>query len=102
MLAELKQEGYDTSSPKFELDDDRGWAPGYYTFDAYFDTPDRLAHIDTYSVDPQTAEVWEDGLCKRIKAQSVLRIEEEFRTERHLPFKSSQQYAPCDTYLNSR
>gem|GEM_PF-4521893 len=101
MLAELKKEGYDIASPKFELDDNKLWAPGYYSFDAYFDTPDRLAHIDSYSVDPQSAELWEVLSCKRLKTPSVRRLQKELRAERHLPLHSKQEYAPCDTYLHS-
>lgn len=98
VLAELERRGYHTASPKFELDDNKGWVPGYYTFDAYFDTADRLAHIDTYSVDPRSAELWEDGLCKIIKTPSVRRLQKELRAERQLPVHSKQKYAPCDTF----
>jgi hypothetical protein len=97
VLAELKHEGYDTASPKFELDYNEKWQTGYYTFDAYFDTPNRLAHIDWYSVAPDSAELWEDGLCKKINTPGVLRLQTTLRAERHLPLHTKQKYAPCET-----
>jgi hypothetical protein len=101
VLAQLKHEGYDIASPKFELDDNKLWAPGYYSFDAYFDAPDRLAHIDWYSVDPRNAELWDDGLCMKIETPSVRQLQNKLRAERSLPLSSTQKYAPCDTYMNS-
>jgi len=103
VLAELKAEGYDIDSPKFELNNntDPSFA-GVYAFDAYFDTPDRLAHIDAYAVDPSTGALWDLGLCTQPKTPTVRQLQEVLQHRYNLRTPTRESKPPCDIYAVPR
>jgi hypothetical protein len=98
VLADLRANGYDVTSPKFELDDIEGTESfaGWYQFQALFDTPDRLAAIDVYAVERTTADMWALGLCKRPRSSEVRRIQRALRRKYKLRSPKERTPPGCD------
>ena len=97
VIAILQARGYDINSPKLNIEKDNSpYFRNFYHFSAYFDTPDRLALIEAFAVDPETADVWEKGLCKRVKTKKVQEIQKILHLRHKLGKKQNTSKPPCD------
>lgn len=86
VLATLQARGYDIKSPKLEVDEETDpYSPDFLHFGVSYDTPDRLARVGSFAVDLKTADLWDTGLCKRVKGKNVQRLQKIFRLRYRLP-----------------
>jgi hypothetical protein len=76
-MAALRSKGYDVKSPKLEVDEETDPNfPSFMDFGVYYNTPERLATIAFFAVNPKTADLWDTGLCKQVITKSVRRLQE--------------------------
>jgi hypothetical protein len=101
VLKVLQAQGTPTNSPKFDLEDNTGnekYFPGFYSFDAYFETSNRLATIGHYDVNRRTADVWEGIGCHRLAAPAIKPLQRSLRKRIGLSeheYQKLSAVAPC-------
>ena len=97
VIAALQDRKFDINSPKLYIEKENDpYFPKFYHFGVYFDMPDRLATIEFFAVDPETADMWEKGLCKRVKTKKVQEIQKILRLRHKLGKKQNTSKPPCD------
>jgi len=95
VVATLLARGYDIQSPKLEVDEEAVPSfPNFLFFGAYYDTPDRLARVGSFAVDPKTADLWDIGLCEPVKKKNVRRLQKILRLRYRLGMTRMQE-SPC-------
>ena len=101
VLKVLEAQGTPIRSPKFDLEDspaNEKYFPGFYSFDAYFDTASRLATIGHYDVNRRTADVWEGIGCHRLNPPAIRPLQKLLREEVGLSeqgYRKLSTAAPC-------
>jgi hypothetical protein len=97
----VEAQGTPTKSPKSDLEDNTAAAqdfPDFYFFDAYFDTPNRLATIGSYAVNRKTADVWEWIGCHRLGPKPIKSYQGSLRRQIGLSrsqYRKLSRHAPC-------
>jgi hypothetical protein len=80
VIATLQARGYDINSPKLEVEEETDpYFPSFFHFSVYFARPERLATIGSFAVAPKTADVWDTGLCARVRTRNVRRLQKTLR-----------------------
>jgi hypothetical protein len=95
VMAALQSKSYDVKSPKLEVDEETDPNfPSFMRFGVYYNTPERLATIGVFAVNPKTADLWDTGLCKRVITKSVRRLQETLQMRYQLG-TAQKGTAPC-------
>ncbi len=98
----LRSRGYDTKGVKLDIELEQGAetgaASGFYLYDVYVDTPQRLVTIGSYGVGRRTGELWERTECRRIQSDAVAPLQKRMRESSGLSpgeLKHLQTSNPC-------
>jgi hypothetical protein len=97
VMAALQDKKVDVASPQFGLEDrpDMNEFPGWYQFDAYFDTPLIYHRSGGYGVFGATSEVWQEEPCRRLNGNRVRKLRMSLMTRYGLKTTRSSQRPFC-------
>jgi hypothetical protein len=81
----LQSVGYNTKSPKFDVESNPDNShpdnseKGFYLYDVYIDTPQRLVTIGAYGVNAETGDIWERIGCERLGSKAIASLQKQIR-----------------------
>jgi hypothetical protein len=95
VIATLQARGYDIKSPKLGVEEETDpYLPNFFHFGVNFDMAERLATVGSFAVDPKSADVWDKGLCKRVRTKNVRQLQKTLRLRYQLG-AAKKEAAPC-------
>jgi hypothetical protein len=77
----LRSQGYDTKDFPLDVESNPGdnSTKGFYLYDVYVDTPERLVTIGAYGVNAETGDIWERVGCKRLESSAIASLQKQIR-----------------------
>jgi hypothetical protein len=96
----LQSVGYNTKSSTFDIESNPGdnSTKGFYLYDVYGDTPERLVTIGFYGVNAETGDIWERIGCKQLEPSAIASLPKQIRDSSGLSaseLKRLRNMNPC-------